>query len=187
MNRIVRTLALLAIITNLNAYLLPKGSQSFIYRDNSLQPYNRPLSNWIHTADFLPSDIPGNYLRDQYNTFTADEPTRPYYASCTKQCSTSYEPVCGQDDQTYFNLCHALCNSTRLSSIGSCTKTGYAFGDCGKCANSVTSPVCGSDGRSYPNVCFATCSGLATTTDGCCCGTPGCCFGEVNDFLYRTK
>lgn len=187
MNRVIQTFAILAVMTSFSAYLTPEGDKPLYFRDNSLQPYDQQLSNAIYTVNYLPSDIPGNYVRNEYNTFTADQPTRPLYESCTKQCSTTNNPVCGQDNQTYFNLCHALCNSTKLRSLGACVNTGFAFGDCGKCANSLTDPVCGSDGLNYPNQCFARCSGLSTFTGGCCCGTPGCCFGAINTFLYRTK
>lgn len=187
MCRTTAALTLLALVASLNAYLQFPGAQQLIFRDNSLQPYNRDLSDFIQEADYLPVDFPGNFRRDEYNTFTSYDPARqPIYTSCTKQCSVNYEPVCGNDNQTYYNTCHALCNSTTVSSFGVCNLSGFRFGNCGRCANSSTVPVCGANGRSFPNACFATCAGV-TFTAQCCCGSATCCLGEVNDFLNITK
>ena len=188
MRQMICAVAFLAVMTSLNAYLQYPGSDGIIFRDNSLQPTNQALTNFIYTQNYLPVDLPGNNLRDEYNTFTSDVPTQqPYYNSCAKQCTTNYTPVCGLDYQNYTNSCHALCNNTKVRNFGRCNITGFGFGDCGRCANSVTAPVCGSDGVSYPNACFATCSGRTVAAATCCCGSTTCCLGEVQDFVNRTK
>ena len=188
MRHMICAIAVLAIMTSLNAYLQYPGSDALVYRDNSLQPTNNNLTNFLYTQNYLPSDLPGNTLRDEYNTFTSDVPSdQPSYNSCAKQCSTHYEAVCGLDYQNYFNMCHALCANTKVRNFGRCNISGFNFGDCGRCANTPTAAVCGSDGISYPNACYATCSGRTVASTSCCCGSSTCCFGEISDFLLRTK
>ncbi len=79
-------------------------------------------------------------------------------------CDSTYDPVCGLNDQTYSNACTAKCAGMPVPYLGSC-------GSCGACL-AVYIPVCGIDNRTYGNECEARCSGVAVQYSGVCTDLP---------------
>ena len=41
-------------------------------------------------------------------------------AECLSHCNDHYEQVCGDDERTYLNACHANCSGTTVDYAGSC-------------------------------------------------------------------
>jgi len=88
-------------------------------------------------------------------------------AMCNKLiCSDEKSPVCGNDANTYTNMCHlhkATCmTGIQLAHVGKCKKTlntknsknGKKEEECPKnCDNIENNIVCGSDGNSYKSIC----------------------------------
>lgn len=74
-------------------------------------------------------------------------------------CPSDYNPVCGNDGNTYPNLCSLLCQRTSNSDInianeGACSQTVTTTCSCPK----ELIEVCGSDGITYNNPCELNCA-----------------------------
>ena len=188
MRRLPTILTFLVLTINLNAYLDFPDSKGLSYGNTNVLNYNTDLTTFFSQVDYLPIDLPNPYIGTtgkgyHHKGFGKSDP----FDSCTRLCSDRYDPVCGQNYQSYFNLCHALCDGTRLKYIGKCKFDGFEYSNCSKCRKSTGNPVCGTDSVSYPNKCFATCSGVNVAEYQCCCGDDTCCIYDIIDFLYRVK
>lgn len=107
------------------------------------------------------------------------------------QCSPQYNPVCGDDGETYSNACVARCARARTVKTGACCADDALDGCALQCDNGlavdvdgcevcacredapcecqpVDNPVCGEDGATYRNACEARCVGVARWSDGAC-------------------
>ena len=109
-----------------------------------------------------------------------------------------FDPVCGEDGNTYINDCFAGKSQVRVAGLGACTANGcpsYLDPVCGmngrtfinRCeaeadrilvqrkgacdvdnCPQVFSPVCGEDGVTYDNACFGEKAGITNFTEGLC-------------------
>ncbi len=88
----------------------------------------------------------------------------------TLDCEDIYEPVCGCDDQTYWNSCFAQ-NDAGVTewTDGPCACPDSTVVDLDMACFTVIDPVCGCDGETYNNSCEAYFwNGITQWTDGPC-------------------
>ncbi|HNO77462.1 MAG TPA: Kazal-type serine protease inhibitor domain-containing protein [Phycisphaerae bacterium] len=108
-----------------------------------------------------------------------------------QSCPQVYDPVCGCDGQTFFNICDAASQRINVAYLGEClppscvqnsdcdphhfcSKPDSECGGDGVCVPtpqncpSVFDPVCGCDGQTYSNHCVASESGQSVASDGAC-------------------
>lgn len=85
---------------------------------------------------------------------------------CTLKCEkTSFDPVCGSDNQTYANLCFMSClSNAKFISNGKCKSSNSL--KC-SCENEVEY-VCGINKVTYMNPCSAQCMGIEIASMGKC-------------------
>ena len=81
---------------------------------------------------------------------------------CTKNCPHVYKPVCGIDNNTYYNDCYIQCKDVRKLKDGRC--------DVGCLCSYEYKPVCGTDGKTYRNDCQRECEGAGLKRYGACDG-----------------
>ncbi|TRY70821.1 hypothetical protein TCAL_13174, partial [Tigriopus californicus] len=109
-------------------------------------------------------------------------------AAC--ECGELYQPVCGQNGQTYSNACDAECNQTGLQCEGECPCQGFPSNFATKnqrLCPFVIKKVCGDNGKTYDNACKADNDDVKIQCEGDCpCaenaavgsddeGCPSCC------------
>ena len=76
-------------------------------------------------------------------------------------CPENYSPVCGINQQTYSNACHAGNAGVEIASEGEC-------GQRLSCTCSMQyEPVCGDDGKTYSNSCQANCVNVNFSQGSC--------------------
>ncbi|WAR09001.1 IBD3-like protein [Mya arenaria] len=73
-------------------------------------------------------------------------------------CIAQWDPVCGEDGNTYGNMCELGCANVAFGSQGQCPCA------CTKDLN----PVCGNDGITYNNECLMECNGATLASSGSC-------------------
>jgi hypothetical protein len=80
-----------------------------------------------------------------------------------RACPRLFVPVCGSDEMTYGNACHAERNGVRIRHAGLCEAQG-------RNCPSVYQPVCGLDGNTYENNCQLENAGVTLAYAGVCLG-----------------
>ena len=78
-------------------------------------------------------------------------------------CPEIYDPICGEDGNTYSSECHATCKGIDKEHKGECEKP---VTDC-ICTKEYR-PVCGTDGKTYSNKCMAECKGVGIADNQPC-------------------
>jgi len=75
-------------------------------------------------------------------------------------CPELYDPVCGEDGQTYSSACHAQVLGIQVAKNGTC--------DDDVVCPMIYAPVCGDDGITYDNDCMAAAAGATVVSNGTC-------------------
>ena len=84
-----------------------------------------------------------------------------WHAKC--YCPRVYAPVCGANDQTYFNDCFRSCNGADFARNGSCTAPATE-----PALDAQFAPVCGHNGLTYASTALATRAGSSVARSGVC-------------------
>ena len=148
-----------------NQYLLNVAPQQVTLNPTDIRDF------WA-SVQYLPADLPQTYN----NLTNSNTQTNSNVDNCSWCQSDGYQEVCGNDGETYQNVCYALCNGTTIDTLQACTST-FPTG-CDNCKVNGFDPVCVNGTDSFPNSCITDCLGLASTA-GCCCATAGCCNSEI--------
>lgn len=74
-----------------------------------------------------------------------------------------YDPVCGEDGKTYYNMCELDCAQAGMDHKGECQGQ-----DCESLCPNIEDPVCGQDNQTYINPCFMECAGVPGKHEGAC-------------------
>mmetsp|Transcript_17621 Transcript_17621/g.52951 ORF Transcript_17621/g.52951 Transcript_17621/m.52951 type:complete len:490 (-) Transcript_17621:234-1703(-) len=92
--------------------------------------------------------------------------------TCGENCPLLFvpAPVCGTNNKTYTDACHAACAKVPVAYKGACNGTlAGSPPNCSNCALVLSQGnVCGADGRTYAGACFAECNGTTVVSQGAC-------------------
>jgi calcineurin-like phosphoesterase family protein/Kazal-type serine protease inhibitor-like protein len=75
-----------------------------------------------------------------------------------------YEPVCGEDEVTYDNMCELDCAQVGMDHMGECGQNPNCEADC----PDIDQQVCAKDGTTYRNMCFLECAKAEFDYEGEC-------------------
>jgi len=89
--------------------------------------------------------------------------TAPPVTPTSCVCIEIFDPVCGQDGNTYSNKCKASCAGVTPACPGACPCNPSSC-----VCQEIFDPVCGEDGNTYENKCKATCAGVTSACPGAC-------------------
>lgn len=95
-------------------------------------------------------------------------PTTPPLRPPNSYCAWGNQPVCGDDYQTYPNICALQYAGVNFLHYGNCDKILNAKGELETDCPKVFAEVCGEDGVTYGNECRMTARKIAKAYDGPC-------------------
>lgn len=139
------------------------------------------IEEYTEQVGEIQEDISEVVMDEEFETEGTDEDEEGDvtggFAECGIESGADAVYVCGIDEITYFNRCHAEQHGVEVLYEGACVIEGRPNNFC----SNVADPVCGSDGISYTHECFASQNGAEVQYAGSC--TQDIEFFEVDDAL----